>query len=497
MSDRSASYAEFRAHFQRIAALDQVSGLLNWDQETKMPVKGAALRVEQVGAVAAASHALATDPRIEAWTDALAEVDLGPFGNAHVAEARRTYQRAVRVPPTLAEAVARQSARAQIAWQSARPASDLASFLPELDGLVSLKREEAACLADEGELPYDALLDAFEPGASSAAIETIFARPRAGLVDLRQRIAETGRTAPALEGHFPAAGQMALARRLGSAFGYDWAAGRLDLAAHPSSSGTGGDVRITTRIDETDPRDCLYSTIHEVGHAVYEQNLDPEHLMLPGGMFASMGVHESQSRLFENQLGRSRAFCDWLHPAMVETFTGAGAADADALYAALNEVSTGLIRTESDEVHYNLHVMMRFDLERDLIAGDLAVVDLPEAWNTRFAADFGMEVPDAARGCMQDVHWSAGLFGYFPTYTLGNIYAGALHAALRRDLPDLDGHLAAGDLGAVRGWLGPRIHRLGRTLRADALIAQACGAPPDEKALLDYLKEKYGALYGL
>jgi carboxypeptidase Taq len=497
VTDVPAAYSELRSHFRRMAALEQVTGLLNWDQETQMPAKGAWLRVEQVGAVATAGHALACDPRIPDWIEALRAEDLGTYGNAHVSAALRIHRRAVRVPQELAEALARQSTLAQIVWDAARPKSDLAAFLPELAKLVALKRNAAQCLAEAGQPIYDALLDEFEPGASSADVEVAFARLRTGLLDLRRRIVETGRGAPQLAGRFPGPQQIALARRLGGIFGYDWSAGRLDLAAHPSSSGTGGDVRITTRINEADPRDCLYATIHEVGHAVYEQNLDPEQLLLPAGTHASMAVHESQSRLFENQLGRSRAFCTWLHGAMAETLGGSGLAHPEALYAAVNAVHPGFIRTEADEVQYNLHIMMRFDLERDLISGALAVEDLPEAWNMRFAADFGMKVPDAARGCMQDVHWSAGLFGYFPTYTLGNIYAGALYAALRRDLPDLDKHLAAGKLDGVLDWLLVRIHRHGRTQPPHALIARACGQPPTEAALLTYLEEKYGALYGL
>ncbi len=493
----STAYTDLMRHFRRIAALDQVMGLLNWDQETQMPSKGAALRVEEVGAVAAAHHAALCDPRIADWAASCEGRALGAWERAHVAEALRLHLRAIRLPEALAEDLARQSAHAQMVWEAARAGSDLQAFLPELERLVALKRNEAACLRAGDGPAYDALLAEFEPGASSAAIDAVFARLRAGLVDLRARIAEAGRPSPRFEGHFPAGGQMALARRMAGAFGYDWGAGRLDLAMHPSSSGTAGDVRITTRIDESDPQDCLYSTIHEVGHAVYEQNLDPDHALLPAGGHASMGVHESQSRLFENQLGRSRAFCTWLFPAMAETFGETGPGDADALYGAVNAVRPGFIRTEADEVHYNLHIMMRFDLERAMIAGALAVADLPEAWNARFAADFGMEVPDARRGCMQDVHWSAGLFGYFPTYTLGNIYAGELHAALRRGLPDLDRHLAAGDLVPVRDWLGPRIHRRGRMLGPGDLIGAACGREPDEVALLSYLDEKYSALYGL
>ena len=331
-----------------------------------------------------------------------------------------------------------------------------------LQGVRALPRTDGAAEAVGGRLPgrggrsgYDALLDDFEPGTTIDDLERLFGRLRPGLAALRARIAAARRPAPVLAGRFPADRQMQLSRRLGDVFGYDWAAGRLDIATHPSSSGSGGDVRITTRIDEADPRECIYATIHEVGHAVYEQGLDPTLALLPAGAHASMGVHESQSRLFENQIGRSRAFCRWLWPELRSAFGSCGIDDAEGLYRAVNAVDSGFIRTEADEVHYNLHVMLRFDLERALIGGDLAVRDLEAAWNDRFAADFGREVPDARHGVLQDVHWSAGLFGYFPTYTLGNIYAAELNAALRRDVPDLDDRLAAGDLAPAVALAAP------------------------------------------
>ncbi len=493
--DTIAAYTELTGHLRRIAALEQVAGLLNWDRETQMPPKGAAQRAEHAAAVAAAIHAHASDPRIADWLAAAGPQD--GAGAVNLAEAARLHGRAVRIPPRLAAELAGAAVEAQTAWEAARAANAFAGFAPVLARMVALKRAEAACLADEGRNGYDALLDDYEPGVTAAELEALFARLRPGLAALRARIAEAARPVPVLAGRFPRDRQLALSRRLGDVFGYDWAAGRLDLAVHPSSSGSGGDVRITTRVDEADPRECLYATIHEVGHAVYEQGLDPAQALLPAGAHASMGVHESQSRLFENQLGRSRAFCDWLYPAMREAFGEIGVDGPEALCRAVNAVEPGFIRTDADEVHYNLHIMLRFDLERALIEGELAVSELEAAWNDRFAADFGRAVPDARRGVLQDVHWSVGLFGYFPTYTLGNIYAAELHAALRRDLPDLDDRLAAGELGAVRAWLGPRIHRRGRMLAPRALITDACGRAPDAATLVGQLEAKYGELYRL
>ena len=462
-----------------------------------MPPNGAAQRAEQCAAVAAASHAMAAAPGFRRCLAELEDADLGPEARVNMAEAWRVHRRATRIPSTLAEELARVTAQAQLVWEAAREVNRFADFAPILGRVVALKRAEAACLAEPKESAYDALLREFEPGMTTAALDGIFARLRPGLTALRARIAQAGRPAPRFEGRFAKAGQIALARRLGDVFGYDWAAGRLDLAAHPSSQGTGGDVRITTRVNERDPQDCLYSTIHEVGHAVYEQGLDPAQAGLPAGMFASMGVHESQSRLFENQFGRSRAFCEWLCLAAEAQFGATGLDSPEALFAAVNAVETGFIRTDADEVHYNLHVMMRFDLERDLIAGALDVADLESAWNARFTADFGREVPDARRGVLQDVHWAVGLFGYFPTYTLGNIYAAELHAALRRAVPDLDRALADGDLHAGLDWLRANVHRKGRLLAPRDLIAQACGHAPSEAPLLRYLEAKFGLLYGV
>ncbi|MFO1141807.1 MAG: carboxypeptidase M32 [Amaricoccus sp.] len=489
------AYAELSRHLRRITALEQVAGLLNWDQDTQMPPKGAAQRAEQAAAVAASLHALATDPRIPDWIEAS-----GPREGAaavNLAEAARLHRRAVRVPALLAADLATAAVEGQSAWEAAREAASFAAFAPALERMVALKRAEADCLAEAGRSGYDALLDDFEPGATATELEALFGALRPGLAALRARIGAAARPIPVLAGRFPRERQLALARRIGDILGYDWQAGRLDLAAHPSSNGGGGDVRITTRVDEADPRECVYATMHEVGHAIYAQGLDPSLALLPAGAHASMGVHESQSRLFENQLGRSRAFCDWLYPALSDSFGAIGVEGPAELYRAVNAVETGFIRTDADEVHYNLHVMLRFDLERSLIGGDLAVGDLEAAWNDRFLADFGRAVPDARRGVLQDVHWAVGLFGYFPTYTIGNVYAAELDIALRRDLPDLDARLAAGDFAPIVAWLGPRVHRRGRLLAPPALIAEATGRKPDAATLLGSLEAKYDALYGL
>ncbi|BAQ69676.1 carboxypeptidase Taq [Rhodovulum sulfidophilum] len=483
--------------FQReTEALGQVAMRLGWDQETVMPRGAAQQRAEEMGALETVLHRRRSDPRLGDWLGAIDDDLLDETGRAQMRHIRRSYARATRLPETLSAEIARVTSRAQGIWAEARAADDVAHFLPTLREVVRLKREEAAALAMGGDL-YDALLDDYEPGATAAGLAAMFDRMRPRLVDLRERIMGSGRAPAPLEGHFPEAVQMALSREVATHFGYDWRHGRLDFSVHPFTSGSGSDVRITTRVDEAEPLGALYSTLHETGHGVYEQGIDPAYGLTPLGAGVSMGVHESQSRIFENQLGRGRAFCGWLHWRMNEVFGSAGAADAEAFYAAVNRVHSGHIRTESDEVHYNLHIMLRFDLERDLIAGRLEVEDLEEAWNTRFEADFGVAVDRPSQGLLQDVHWSVGLFGYFPTYALGNVYAGCLYQALRAAVPSLDADLARGHAEPATAWLKAEVQRHGGLYEPTETIRRACGFEPDEGPLLDYLDAKFGAIYGL
>jgi carboxypeptidase Taq len=343
---------------------------------------------------------------------------------------------------------------------------------------------------------YDAMLQDYEPGTSASEIVAMFGALRPELTELRTAVLEA--EAPKkLSGSFDETAQMRLARKLAKAFGYDMHYGRVDKAVHPFSSGSGLDVRITTRTNPDDPFNCVYSTIHEVGHAAYEQNIDKDYLLTPLGQGVSMGVHESQSRIYENQIGRSRAFTGWLYREMRDVFGDFGIGDEDAFYAAVNRVSNGYIRTEADELQYNLHILMRFDLERALMSGDLQVADLEAAWNDRFLDDFGFPVDKPSHGVLQDVHWSVGLFGYFPTYSLGNVYAGCLYEAMRAALPDLDSQLAQGDTSGATNWLRENVQRFGGLYEPRVVIARARGAEPSEAPLLAYLKAKFTSIYGL
>lgn len=484
------------AHLRQTAALEQVAGLLSWDQETTMPPKGAAQRAEQAGAMAAAIHARQADPRTPEWIAAIDESALSPFDAANLREAARAHRLATRIPARLAEDSAKAASEGHRIWVAARAAKDFAGFAPALTRILDLKREEAACLAtgDGPDALYDALLDQYEPGAKTAEIGPMLEALRPRLSALRAAIA--ARRAPkGPEGRFPADAQLALAKTVAARLGYDFEAGRIDTVAHPFCSGSGGDVRISTRTDEADPFNCLYSTVHETGHALYSQGVsDP---LLPAADYCSMGVHESQSRFWENQIGRSRPFADWLFPEMRAAIGDGGLAGPEAFYAAANRVETGFIRTEADEVHYNLHILLRFELERDLISGALDVSALEEEWNARFARDFGIAPPDPSLGVLQDVHWAAGLFGYFPTYALGNIYAACLDKAMRRDLRGMEDMVRQAETAPILAWLREKIHAKGRLLPAPALIAEATGEEPSAEPLLDYLEAKFGALYDL
>jgi len=491
------TYSDFLSHIKQTTALQQVSGVLEWDQEVMMPTAGGEARAEHKAAVESALHERRTDPRLGDWIAKLETAELDPAQRRNVELTKRAYDRAMKVPVRLAEELARTTARSQGIWANARAANKFEDFASTLKGVIDLRREEAAAIAGDGQSHYDALLNDYEPGMTTEVLSPLLESLRPRLSKLRSRIAESKVTQPELKGPFATDLQLKLSRLMADNVGYDWNAGRLDLSTHPFSSGTAGDSRITTRVDEEEPLGCLYSTMHELGHALYEQGMPSVHALTPVGQHISMGVHESQSRLWENQIGRSRAYARWFFPHFIDAFGDCGITNADDLYRVLNRVETGFIRTESDEVHYNLHILLRFELERDLISGDLEVDDLRAEWNRRFERDFGVAVPDDANGVLQDVHWSVGLFGYFPTYSLGNIYAGQLNAKLRETVPNLDSKIEAGDTTPALNWLRKNIHNHGSTHEPGELIKRTTKEDVSVEPLLNYLEEKYGEMFEL
>ena len=476
-------------------ALGQVAGRLGWDQETMMPRGAAPQRAEEMAAMESVLHTRRVDPRVGDWLAAIDDKTLDTVGQANMRHIRRSFERTNKIPAALAKKIAKVTSAAQGIWAEARAADDFKAFAPTLAEVIMLKREEGQALAAGGDV-YDAMLADYEPGTTGADLEAMFGSMRPVLSELRAAVREAAPVAP-LTGDFDEGAQMKLTRQLAKAFGYDMTRGRVDKAVHPFSSGSGLDVRITTRTNVKDPFNCFYSTIHEVGHATYEQNIHANHLLTPLGNGVSMGVHESQSRIYENQIGRSRAFTGWLFGQMKDAFGDFGVKDEDTFYAVVNRVGDGFIRTEADELQYNLHVLLRFDLERALMSGDLQVSELEGAWNDRFEADFGYAVDKPSNGVLQDVHWSVGLFGYFPTYSLGNVYAGCLNEAMRKALPKLDADLARGDTSAATTWLRENVQTHGGLYEPRDVIERAAGQAPSEGPLLGYLTEKFSGIYGI
>lgn len=487
------AYNDLMAYVRETELLEKVADRLSWDQETMMPAGAGPQRADESAAMANVMHARQTDPRVGEWLAKAEAKDEVSAANLRLI--RRSYDKANKVPADLAAEIAKTTSLAHRTWAQARADEDVLAFLPMLKTVVGLRQQEAAALSDGGDA-YDALLDNYEPESTGEEIAAMFNAMRSGLVELRAAVLDKPEP-PTLSQDFDEAGQMALAEKLAVAFGYDLNHGRIDKVVHPFCSGGGLDVRITTRTAADDPFNCLYSTIHEVGHAAYEQGVDRDYLLTPLGGGVSMGVHESQSRIYENQLGRSRAFTSWLYGQMRDQFGDFGIHDEDSFYACVNNVKNGFIRTEADEVQYNLHIMLRFDLERALMSGDLTVDDLEAAWNDRFKADFGYAVDKPSNGVLQDVHWSMGLFGYFPTYALGNVYAGCLYDALRGAVPSLDADLAKGDTSEATAWLRENVQRHGGLYKPREVIELASGQAPSAEPLLAYLRQKFSDIYGL
>jgi carboxypeptidase Taq len=498
------AYAELIRRAREWSLLGSCANVLGWDERTYMPHQGSAHRAEQMALLARMGHEMLTTPAVG---ELLAAVEGSPLvrdestdAAVNVRELRRIYNRAVKVPKELVEEIARVTTRAQQVWQEARAANDFASFQPWLEKVVQLKREEAQAVGYRT-VPYDALLDEYEPGATTADITQLFAALREELTPLVAAIAASGRKPrrDILEREYPVERQKEFGEAAARAIGFDFTAGRLDTTTHPFCSGIGpGDCRITTRYNARHLNESIFGILHESGHAIYEQGLIPEHFGTPLGSFASLGIHESQSRLWENQVGRGRPFWDHFFPRAKEMFPEALSDIAlDDFHFAINDVRPSFIRVEADEATYNMHIILRFELEQALVSGDLQPADVPRAWNEKFDKSFRMTPPNDAQGCLQDIHWSMGGIGYFPTYTLGNLYAAQFMEAARRDLGDLDDDFRRGEFGRMKGWLNEKIHCPGQRFRAATLCEHVTGRPLSHKPLVNYLRDKYAPLYQL
>jgi carboxypeptidase Taq len=490
-----AQLGELRERLAELTDLHGAMAVLSWDQSTYMPPGGHATRADQLGTLERLAHARLVDPALPRLLDALEPwaADEDPDSDAArlVLWARRDHEKAARLPERLAVAMARAGAEGYAAWLEAVDPGDFARFRDPLARQVELRREYAACFPD-AQHPYDVLLDDFEPGLTLAEIRPLFADLTAALRPLVDAAATDDDADEVLSGDLPIDAQRALLRSVLSEVGFEPRTWRLDDSPHPFAQSPGaGDIRITTRYRPDDLGYSLYSGLHEFGHGLYDANHAASLRRTPLHTCASLGIHESQSRMWENVIGRGRAFSGWLLPRLQEHLPGKfGAIDHAALYRGLNRVRRTLIRTESDETTYNLHVALRLELELALLEGRIEVDDLPGAWNAAIHRDLGIDVPDDRRGVMQDVHWAAGHFGYFPTYTLGNLMAAQLWAQLSADLPDVETGIARGEFEPVRDWLREHIHQHGRKFTQRELLRRATHSELAVEPFLAYLEAK-------
>ncbi len=491
------TYQQLEQRFSRISNLDSAHGLLDWDQQTMMPDGAADSRAEIKATLEVLSHELMTDPSVSDWLDAAEGADgLDDWRRANLDEMRRRWRHATAVPADLVEANAKAISKCEMAWRTARRDSDFKALLPSLSALLDVQRQIAACKAESlGVSLYDALLDQWEPGGSSAAIDTMFEDLAAYLPETIEAVLEHQAKRPAVEtpqGPFPVEAQREIGTRLMGAVGFDFERGRLDVSLHPFCGGATNDVRITTRYDEDNFVKALMGVLHETGHALYEQGRPADWLQQPVGSALGMSMHESQSLIIEMQACRTREFLEFAAPLLREGFGMDGDAwAAENLHRLYTSVARSFIRVDADEVTYPAHVILRYRLEKAMIAGDLALTDLPGAWNDGMQELLGVVPPSDALGCLQDIHWPGGAWGYFPTYTLGAMAAAQLfEAACQADADILPG-IARGDFSPLVGWLRGNVHRHGSRVPADRLMTEATGRPLDADAFKRHIQRRY------
>ena len=491
-------YDQLKQRFARLGCLRDAQGMLHWDRSVMMPAGGAESRAEQLATLDVICHELITDPKVGELLDAAGSESLGDWERANVREMRRDWVHATAVDTKLIEARSRANSACEMAWREARPKSDYAMVLPYLEKVLRLAIEAGMAKAARfGTAVYDALLDQFEPGACTADIDPVFDDYAAFLPEFLDNVLAYQARQPAVvkpRGPFPIDRQRELGLRFMQILGFDFHHGRLDVSLHPFTGGASGDQRITTRYSEADFTSSLMGTIHETGHALYEQHLPKAWRHQPVGSSRGMVVHESQSLLMEMQIARSREFLSFAAPLMREAF-GAELEDVawqpETLFRLYTRVSRSLIRTEADEVTYPAHIILRYRLERALIAGDLALRDLPGAWNDGLKTLLGIAPPDDRAGCLQDIHWYDGAFGYFPTYTLGAMTAAQLFDAARKDIPALPAEISRGEFKPLVDWLSENVHGKASYLTSRELLTAATGRPLDPAIFKAHLKTRY------
>ena len=505
MSKKDQQFSQLCQHVRETTYLQSTMALLEWDQQTQLPSAGGEYRAQQVTFLAGEVHRRQTAPELVDLLGELNECDeissdpSGDFATT-VRELKRDCEKKQKLPERLVQELAAATSTGQQTWIQARKENDFSKFAPVLDQIYRLKREQSDAVGFEG-CRYDVLLDDYEPGCSTSEVAEVLKNLKAELVPLVAQIAESKQRpdTSVLSRNFPVDAQRKFATEAATQIGFDFSRGRLDVTHHPFCTEIGpNDVRITTRFDESFFNMAFFGTLHEAGHGIYEQGLRGEHYGLPPGKYCSLGIHESQSRLWENLVGRSQGFWNHFYSSAQANFPAAlGDVTLDDFYTTINTVSPSLIRVEADEATYNLHIIIRFELENALLNDELQVADLPEAWNKSYESMLGV-VPDSdANGVLQDIHWSAGLIGYFPTYTLGNIYASQLFDFATSKLGDLGNMFSKGDFLPLKNWLNDQVHKRGQCERPNELIQRVTGSGLSHENLIRHLKDKLEPIYGL
>lgn len=498
------AYEELVTTLREIGTLGSVQSMLAWEERTYMPRGGAKLRSEQLGLLSGMIHERFTDPRIGELLEELEGSDLAQDPESpeavNIRETRHDYDKMTKLPGDLVKEITKVTSLAQGEWAEARAKKDFNQFEPWLQKVVDLTVRKAEAYGYDGE-PYNALMDDYEKGMTVDQVEGVFKELRDELVTLLEKI-KSGPKQPdkgIVERDYPVEMQKVFGESVAQAMGFSFREGRLDVTTHPFCSGIGpGDTRITTRYNPRRLNDALFGIMHEAGHGLYEMGLNKEEYHgTPMGESVSLGIHESQSRMWENQVGRSLSFWKYFFPQAQRIFKPSlDDVTLEQFYGAINHVAPSYIRVEADEATYNLHILLRFELERALVKGDLKPADVPGEWNSRFEKYFGVKVDNDANGCLQDIHWSAGLIGYFPTYTLGNLHSAQFFNQARKELTDLDEQLETGNLLPLREWLRDKIHLQGNRYRAAELQQKVSGQSLSHKPLVDYMNKKYGDIYG-
>ncbi len=490
------AYAQLEGRFRSLGALKEAAGVLHWDMATMMPKGGAEARGEQLAALEVACHEMIAAPDLAELLAGAEGEELGAWQQANLREMRRAWRHATALDADLVAALARAAQKSEMVWREARPANDFKATLVPLGELLALVRQAAAAKAEAlGCGPYEALLDEWEPGGSVARIDGIFEAYAAFLPDFLERVLShqaRGGPRPVLAGPFSKAAQEALGRRLMKVIGFDFEHGRLDVSLHPFCGGVPDDVRITTRYDEADFTSALMAVLHETGHAMYERGLPADWRLQPVGQARGMSLHESQSLLIEMQACRSPEFLTFAAPLIAAAFGGEGPAwQAESLIRRYHRVERGLIRVDADEVTYPAHVILRYRLEQAMLSDELPLEDLPAAWNDEMERLLGVRPPDDRDGCLQDIHWYDGAWGYFPTYTLGAMTAAQLFGAGVRAVPEIPGALARGDFAPLMGWLRAEVHGRGSLMTGEELLTRATGRPLDPEVFKQHLRARY------